>query len=69
MTGSWVELDEVRCRNCRMLLGQVYLPAEAVVRIKCRCNVFTTVGGHGAIVTMLTRTRAEITDGDQRDAA
>lgn len=65
--GKLVELTELRCQGCRMMLGQFHLPPGAVARIKCKCNVYTTVAGDGATVTMLTRTRAEISD--RRDAA
>ncbi len=68
--GSVVELVDLHCRGCRGMLGQFHLPTGAVVRIKCKCNVYTTVGGGGTTVTMLTRTRAEINEPtDRRDAA
>lgn len=66
--GKLVDLIDLRCPGCRCLLGMVHLPAGAVIQIKCaKCNAVRTVGGGGATVTMLTRTRAEISD--RRDAA
>lgn len=65
-----VELVDLRCGKCRGMLGQFHLPPGSVVRIKCKCNVYTTVEGGGATVTMLTRTRAEVSEPtDRRDAA